>query len=200
MEGEAACGVQEPVAQALGFAARELAVEAERLAAEEELLGAEHELEPDGVGVEVAEGEVGQAAVLGGADAVLDTCAGAMGALQDGDLGAVLVGEDRLETVAVMVGEAQLRAGMRALPTNDHPGISGPGGQVEQVGDLGDLPVLARLPVLVERRLPGILGQGEDRRPDGLSEVKPDREADARVTTCVEQLVGGGGPPNRSAA
>ena len=34
-------------------------------------------------------------------------------ALQDGDLGVGLVGQDRLEAVSVVVGERQLRAGMR---------------------------------------------------------------------------------------
>jgi hypothetical protein len=32
----------------------------------------------------------------------------------------VLVGEDRLEAVAVMVGEGELRAGVRALASHDH--------------------------------------------------------------------------------
>ena len=32
-----------------------------------------------------------------------------------------MVGQDGLEAVAVMVGERQLRAGMRALAPDDHP-------------------------------------------------------------------------------
>jgi len=104
--------VQQSVAQALGFAARELAVQREGLGIEEEFLGDEDELEPHGVGDKVAEGQVLKAAVLGGADAVLDAGAGAMETFQGGDVLAVLVGKDRLEAVAVVVGEGELRAGV----------------------------------------------------------------------------------------
>src|SRR5450755_4962446 len=47
------------------------------------------------------------------ADPVLDVRVLAMAALQDGDVPIVLVGEDRLETVAVVVGKRQLRAPRR---------------------------------------------------------------------------------------
>jgi hypothetical protein len=40
-------------------------------------------------------------------------------ALEHGDVLVGLVGEDRLEAVAVVVGEAQLRAGVRALAADD---------------------------------------------------------------------------------
>ena len=66
-----------------------------------------------------------------------------MTALQHGDVGVGLVGEDRLEAVTVVVGERQLRAGVRALAADDHPRALRPGGQVDVVGDLDDLPVLA---------------------------------------------------------
>jgi hypothetical protein len=95
----------------LGLAARELAVETERLGVEQEV--EQHKLQPDGVGREVAEREVLQAAVLGGANAVLDPGALAVTVLQRGDVVVGLVGEDGLEAVAVGVGERELRAGMR---------------------------------------------------------------------------------------
>src|SRR3954465_3970282 len=117
-------------------------------------LGGEREFEPDRVGVEVAERELVQAAVLGGADAVLDPCAGAVAALEGGDVGAGLVGEDRLEAVAVVVAEGQLRAGMRTLATDDHSRALGAAGALEPVSELGDLSVLARLAVGVQRRGP----------------------------------------------
>jgi hypothetical protein len=41
-------------------------------------------------------------------------------ALDVGDLTG-LVGEDRLEAMPVMVGEGELRAGMRSLAPDDHP-------------------------------------------------------------------------------
>src|SRR3954449_6693379 len=64
VEGEPSCGVQQPVAQPLGLAARELAGQRERLGVEEDVLGGQGEFEPDSVGVEVAEREVLKAAVL----------------------------------------------------------------------------------------------------------------------------------------
>lgn len=78
-------------------------------------MGDEDEFEPDGVGVEVAEREVGQAAVFGGADAVLDPRAGTVLALERGDLGIGLIGEDGLEAVPVVIGERELCAGVRTL-------------------------------------------------------------------------------------
>jgi hypothetical protein len=39
-----------------------------------------------------------------------------------------------LEAVAVVVGERQLRAGVRTLATNDHPGALGPAREGELVG------------------------------------------------------------------
>jgi hypothetical protein len=70
VEGEAPGGVQQPIAQPLGLAARDLAGQRERLGPVEDVLGGQGDFEPDGVGIEVAEREVGKAAVLGGADAV----------------------------------------------------------------------------------------------------------------------------------
>ena len=107
--------MQQPVAQALGLAARELAVEAERLVPREQILGDPDELEPDGVHLIVTKGELLEPAVLADADAVLDASASAVIALDRCDLSAGLVGEDRLEAVPVEVGERQLCAGVRAL-------------------------------------------------------------------------------------
>jgi hypothetical protein len=112
---------------------------------------------PHRVGVEVAKRHVGQAGVLGGADAVFDAGAGAVLALQGGDVGAGLVGEDGLEAVAVVVGERQLGARMGTLAAHEHPRALRPPGQVERLGDLGDLAVVARLVVLVERGRPRVL-------------------------------------------
>src|SRR3712207_8216155 len=58
VEAQAAGAVQQSVAQALGFAAREVAVEAQRLGVEDEVLVEQHELQPHGVDVEVTEREV----------------------------------------------------------------------------------------------------------------------------------------------
>src|SRR3954453_4432046 len=77
VEGQASGGVQQPVAQRLGFADGELAVERQVLGPGGEVLGDQRQLEPDGVVIEVAEGEVLKPGLLGGADAVLGAGAGA---------------------------------------------------------------------------------------------------------------------------
>ena len=48
--------------------------------------------------------------------------------------GVGLIGEDRLEAVPVVVGEGQLRAGVRALAPHDHARPRRPTGKVELVG------------------------------------------------------------------
>ncbi len=103
---------------------------------------------------------------MAGADAVLDPCAGAMAAFQAGEVGVGLVGEDRLEAVAVVVGEEELRAGMGPLDADDHARPFRPSGEVEAASEFSDLTVVARLTVGVERCGPRRLGQGEDRPPD----------------------------------
>ena len=47
-----------------------------------------------------------------------------------------LVGEDRVETMPVMVCEGELRAGMRALTPDDYPRSVRPAVEVEALGDL----------------------------------------------------------------
>ena len=47
-------------------------------------------------------------------------CTGAVATLELGGLPG-LVGQDRLEAVPVVVGEGELRAGVRALAAHDHP-------------------------------------------------------------------------------
>ena len=71
--------------------------------------------------LEVAEGQVPEAGVFVVADVVFATGALAMAQLERLDVGVGLVGQDGLEAVAVVIGEGQLRAGMRALAPHDHP-------------------------------------------------------------------------------
>jgi hypothetical protein len=72
----------------------------------------EHDLEPHLVERERLERELREARVLVVADAVLDAGVLAVAALHDRDLGVGLVDQDRLEAVAVVVCERQLRAGV----------------------------------------------------------------------------------------
>jgi len=189
VEAQAAGAVQQPVAQAFGFAARKLAVEAQGLGVEDEVLIDQHEFEPYGVGVEVAEGEVVQAAVLGGADAVFDAGALAVAALQDGGVLVGLVGEDGLEAIAVGVGERELGAGVRALAADEDAAAVRPSREVQAVGEFGDLAVVAGPAVGVDRGLPCRLGEREDRVTNGFGDVEPDGEPQAPVATELGQLV-----------
>ena len=135
--------MQQPVADPFGLGLGELAVESERLGPDDQVVREHHDLQPHLVERELFERELGQAGVLVVTDAVLDMRVLAVTALDDGDVLVGLVGQDRLEAIAIMVGERQLRAGVRALAPDDQPAALTPGGQIDAIGDLGDLPVLA---------------------------------------------------------
>ena len=78
---------------------------------------------------------------------------------------------------------------MRALAAADRPRLGRPFGQVEvKLGDPGAFSVVA---VSGERRLPGPLGQGENRFPHRLGQVEADREAHASPGEMVEEGVRG---------
>lgn len=61
------------------------------------------------------------------------------------------LGGGPLLEMAVVVGERQLGARVRALTADDHPRPRRPTGEVEAVSELGDLTVVALCAVLVER-------------------------------------------------
>jgi hypothetical protein len=94
-------------------------------------------------GGEVAEGQLLEAGLLGGADAVLDARAGAVAPFERGDVGRWLIGEDDLEAMALVVGERELGAGVGALAADDQPAPGRPGREIHPVGELGHRPVLA---------------------------------------------------------
>ena len=194
VEREPAGDVQQPVAQPLGLGFGELAVEQQRLGPDDQVVREQHDLKPHLVERERLERELRQAGVLVVADAVLDVRVLAVAALDDGDVLVGLVGEDRLEAVAVVVGERQLRAGVRALAAHDQP--ASPRGQA----DRSTLSVISATSpfsrsraVLVERRNPGILGDLEDRGADRLGQLVADREAQVRLAAVVDQPVRGAG-------
>ena len=142
-ERELASDVKELVAQPLGFGLGELAVERQGLGPDDQVVREHHDLQPHLVERELLERELRQAGVLVVADAVLDVRVLAVATLDLGDVLVGLVGQDRLEALAVMVGERELRAGVRALAPDDQPDPVAPGGQIDGVGDLRDLTVVA---------------------------------------------------------
>ena len=95
--------------------------------------------------------------------------------LQPGDVRVGLVGHKHLEAVPVVVGEAQLGAGMGVLPSADRPGARRPGVQVDPAGQHTCLRAVTNLAVGLHRRRPGVLGLGQD----GFADVGVDLHAQA---------------------
>ena len=91
-----------------------------------------------------------------------------------------------------MVGERQLRAGGRALATNDHPRALRPAREV-QAGERGDLPVGASGAVLIHGADPVPGGDLEDRGAHRLGEVVADGEPDVCLVGPGQELVAGAG-------
>lgn len=147
------------------------------------------DLQPYLVERERLKGALRQAGVFVVADAVFDVRALAVAALDDRDLLVGLIGEDRLDAVAVAIGKAQLRAGVRALTSNDDSRALRPRAELDVVGDLCDLAVVALAAVLRQRRNPRVGGRLEDRRADRLGQLVADREADLRLAAVVDQAV-----------
>ena len=88
-----------------------------------------------------------------------------------------------------MVGERQLRSGVRTLTPHDQPAALRPGGQINHLGDLTDLAVLPLAAVLVERDNPRVLGDREDRGADLLGQLVADREAHVGLTAVVNETM-----------
>jgi hypothetical protein len=181
MADDAGGDVQQPVAQRLGFGAGQRAGKEQRLGPAAKVLGGQDQLEPDGVAAPAVERQVGQAGGLGGADAVLDPGALPVAQLQPGQVRVGLVGEEDLEAVAVVVGEAQLGAGVGVLSSADRPGARRPGVQVDPAGQLAGLGAVASLAVGLHRGRPGVLGLGEDRLADVGVDLHPQGEPDAAL-------------------
>ncbi len=151
VKGQARGDVQQPVAQAFGLAACKLPGEQQPLGPDDQVVRDADEHQPDAVVLEVAEGHVPEAGVFVVADMRFGVCALALAALKQLDVAVGLVGERRLEAMAVVIGEGQLRAGMRTLAPDQQPGPCRPQGKIDVLGDLGDLPVLALAAVARER-------------------------------------------------
>ena len=88
-------------------------------------------------------------------DPVLDAGVGAVSGFEERQLPDPSVGGDGL--VAPPVGlfeQGQLGAGVGSFPADDDPHPGRPAGQVEQVGDLGDVTAVTDVPVDVHGRGP----------------------------------------------
>ena len=103
-----------------------------------------------------------------------------------------MVGEEDLEAVPIVVGEAQLGAGVGVLSSAEHAGTVRPGVQVDPAGQLAHLGAMAEVAVGVDCWGPGRLGLGQDRLADMGVNLHPNREPDTLVAEVPGQL--GAGP------
>ena len=92
----------------------------------------------------------------------------------------------------IVVGEAQLRAGVGVLSPADHAGTFRPGVQVDPAGQLAHLRAMADVAVGVDCWGPDVLGLGEDRLADMGVDRHPQREPDLVVAEVPGEL--GAGP------
>lgn len=96
--------------------------------------------------------------------------------LETRDAGALLVRENDLEAVPVIVGEVELRSGVRALAATDRASACRPGRQVHiELGHPRPFTVLA---AAVERGDPRVLGHGQARLAHLLGQIGPHREGE----------------------
>jgi len=124
-----------------------------------DLHGEGHDLAPDLVRREALQRQGAQSGVFGDAEPVFAAGPAPVARLEVGELGPGSagggVGRERGEAVPARVGDPQLRTGVRSLLADDDPHPGGPGGQVEQVGELGD-------PRTVAHRVLGVMRLGPD--------------------------------------
>ena len=125
----------------------------------DQVLRDQRQLEPHRVERELVEREVLKPCLFRTPDQVLSVPAAPVQTL-DLDCVAGEVGERRLETVSVGVGELQLRARVRALAADDHPRPVRPRSEIQpfDVSDLRDLRPVAFLAVLADRWTPSVSG------------------------------------------
>jgi len=114
--------------------------------------------------------------------------------LQLGDRSADGVGRERGDPPPVVIGEPQLRTGVRAFASGDDPHPDRPagvgGGQV--AGQLGDLRPVPGLAVGVDRVPPALPGQGGQRVGDRLPGVDAHRVLQAQGGEVVQQRLHAG--------
>src|SRR6185312_5026004 len=116
--------------------------------------------EPDRVFGERLWRQVGQAGVLEPADVVLGAGPQPVTDFQVGQPSAAGVGGEYGDAPALLVGDAQLGAGMGTFPAGDDPDSRWPAdeGRGQPSGQLGDLGTVAGVAVHVECFSPGLLG------------------------------------------
>lgn len=128
---------------------------------------------------------------FGAADAVLNSSVGAVADIEGGDVGVLLVGEERGEPKPVDVVEGLLRSGMQRFAAHDQPRPSWPPRQLHKVGDLGHCSFAAWPATLGERLDRTVVVRIEivDGGAYGVFERHPDREQQPTTADVAEQVV-----------
>jgi hypothetical protein len=138
-----------------------------------------------------AEGQVGEPGVFEIADPFLGSSSSALQRFEVGDVRIGLVGDEDLEAVPVDVGEGELGAGVGFLASGDGPSPVGPAGQIDHVGDLGDVGAFAFVVAIGgDGRLPPAGDNGQAGRADWFGQVVTDAEAHVCSTARVDEAVG----------
>lgn len=78
---------------------------------------------------------------------------------------------------------------MGAFAADDDPGPLGPGTQVDEVGDIGDLSPEAGLAITINGGNPSLVGGEGDRVSDPAVDVEPEAVADVAVPALLDQPV-----------
>ena len=154
---------------------------------------------PDAVLVQPVQRQVVQPGVLGVADAILAAGPATVPQLEVGDLstrsagagvGGSQEGCGRGDPVAVVVGDPQLRSGMRAFDAGDDPHPRRPGGEVEQAGELGDPCSVPDPAGAVERGRPGLLRDLLEEVGGVVGQPEPHRVGQPPGGEPVQEFVG----------
>lgn len=164
--------------------------ERQDLGPDQQVSGQQGDFEPELILVEAVKRQVGQAGVFEVADTVLGTSTLTVPNFQIGDRPAWGVGRKTGDPPPVVVGQAQLGAGMGPFTASDDPHPCRPAAQcVGQVaGQLGDLGTLARCAIAVEGSPPRLGRHPIEGFDDRGHAVEPDAVLQFQVGDVVQEV------------
>ena len=120
--------------------------------------------------------------------------AAAIEGFEEGHVVFGVVGDEELVAMAVDVAEGELGAWMGLFAPHEHAGALGPAAQIHQVRDLGCHPGVTLVGSVGRNgRHPAVLRDVDDQAGQIGAEAVPHDEADATLTTGVDEAVAGPG-------
>src|SRR5665213_2989320 len=182
--------VQDAIAERLRLGLRERTVETDELGPGEERAGDEGDLQPRRIAHDVLEGKVLQSAGLPVPDPILDAGMSTVAELECRDLARSGVGDATGVAEALAdVEQRELRTGVRTLAPTEQSGPLRPGGEVTQIGELGDPRAFANSSVELDRLCPLLLLGEEECTPHLGIDRKPDRELAVPLDKATDEVV-----------